>query len=183
MNNIKLIDTGQTFAQAHPILNTLTSPIIIISAIIIIIAYFIVNIPFKDKEIPSYIKSIAIPIMLVVLMAIIYLFILCFTLIGKNHYQPEYTYQGDVKIVNVSPMDEEGKREVTIKCDGTMRLLKLYENHIDNVKKGDNATLEIKHRKYSLDDEFFEKNSNKPKKHVNINKMHNLEDAEIIKNK
>lgn len=180
---MKLIDTGQSFAEAHPILNTLASPIIIISAIIIIIAFFAVSIPFKDKETPSYIKPIVIPVMLFVLIVATYLLVACFTLVGKNHYQPEYTYQGDIKIINVSPMDEEGKREVTIKCDGTMRLLKLYENHIDNVKKGDNATLEIKHRKYSLDNEFFEKNSNKPKKHVNINKMHDLEDAEIIKNK
>lgn len=79
-------------------------------------------------------------------------------------------------------MDEQGKREVTIKCDDTIRLLKLDDSKIDNVKKGDNATIEVKYNKNALDNSFFKKNSEKPKRRMDIKKMKDLTGAEIYKN-
>lgn len=58
---MKLIDTGQSFAETHPILDTLTSPMLFISAIIIVIIFiFIINL-FMKKEISNNHKIIIIP--------------------------------------------------------------------------------------------------------------------------
>ena len=103
-------------------------------------------------------------------------------LVYKNSYEPTYTYEGDAKITNISPVNEEGKREITIKCDDTMRILKLDDSDIDNVKKGDKATLEVKHNKKELTNKFFKKNFEEPKKYMNIKEMNNLRNAKIHKN-
>lgn len=178
---MKLIDTGQSFAEAHPILDTLTSPILFISAIIIIIIFIVIINLFMKKEISNNHKIIIIPMMLFVTLASIYLIIASFILPYKSSYEPTYTYHGDVKIINVSPMDEQGKREVTIKCDDTMRLLKLDDSDIDNVKKDNKATLEVKYNKKELTNKFFKNNFEKPKKHMNIKEMNNLRNAKIYK--
>lgn len=80
-------------------------------------------------------------------------------------------------------MNEEGKREITIKCDDTKRLLKLNNSDIDNVKKDDKVTLEIKYNKKELTNKFFKKDFEKPKKYMNIKEMNNLRNTKIYKNK
>ena len=179
---MNLVDTGQNFSEAHPILDTLTPPMLFISAIIIVIIFIVIINLFMKKEISNNHKIIIIPMMLFLTLASIYLIIASFILPYKSSYEPTYTYHGDVKIINVSPMDEQGKREITIKCDDTIRLLKLDDSKIDSVKKGDNASIEVKYNKNALDNSFFKKNSEKPKRRMNIKKMKDLTDAEIYKN-
>lgn len=183
---MKLIDTGQNFFEAHPILNVLTSPILMISTLIIVIIFLAIFYPLLNKEIPNKYKCaplgiLAVSVALFVILALTYLIIATLLLPFKSAYEPKYTYHGDAKIINVSPKGEQGKREITIKCDGTIRLLNLSDNNTDNVKKGDNATLEIEYDKNVLADRFFEKDSKKPKKYVNIKEMDNLSKAKILK--
>ena len=181
---MKLIDTGQSFAEAHPIADTLTSPMLMILAMIIVITFLVIFKLFEKKEIEisnSY-KPIIIPIMLFVLLTLIYLAMASLMLVYKNSYEPTYTYEGDAKITNISPVNEEGKREITIKCDNTMRVLKLNDSDIDNMKKGNKVTLEIKYNKKELTNKFFKKNFEEPKKYMNIKEMNNLRNAKIHKN-
>lgn len=180
---MKLIDTGQSFAEAHPIADALTSPMLMIPAIIIVIIFLVISRQFEKKEIEisNNYKPIIIPIMLFVLLTLIYLAMASLILVYKNSYEPTYTYKGYAEITNISPVNEEGKREITIKCDNTMRVLKLDDSDIDNMKKGDKATLEIKYNKKELTNKFFKNNFEKPKKNMNIKEMNNLRDAEIHK--
>lgn len=179
---MKLIDTGQSFAEAHPILGVLTSPILYCSAFIIFIGCLIVAIIMRNKEISNRYVPIYVLYLLFSVAISLYLIVAFLLLALKSTYDPKYTYHGDAKIINVSPMDEKGKRELTIKSDNTIRLLKLDDSKIDNVKKGDNASIKVKYKKNALDDSFFKKNSQKPKRHIDIKKMKDLSSAEIYKN-
>ena len=179
---MKLIDTGQSFAEAHPILGVLTSPILYCSAFVIVIVCLSVYSIMYNKEVPNKHVPIYVLYLLSLTTVSLYLVVASFLLTYRMSYEPTYTYHGDVNIVNVSPMDEKGKREVTIKCDDTTRLLKLDDSKIDNVKKGANASIEVKYNKNALDDSFFNKNSEKPKRRMDIKNMKDLTGAEIYKN-
>ena len=135
-----------------------------------------------NKEVPNKHVPIYVLYLLSLTTVSLYLVVASFLLTYRMSYEPTYTYHGDVNIVNVSPMDEKGKREVTIKCDDTTRLLKLDDSKIDNVKKGANASIEVKYNKNALDDSFFNKNSEKPKRRMDIKNMKDLTGAEIYKN-
>lgn len=179
---MKLIDTGQSFAEAHPIADTLTSPILYCSAFAILIVCLSIYSILYNKEIPNKHVPIYVLYLLFVTTILLYLIVASFLLMYRTSYEPTYTYEGDAKVTNVSPVNEEGKREITIKCDNTMRILKLDDSDIDNVKKGDKATLEVKHNKKELTNKFFKNNFEKPKKYMNIKEMNNLRNAKIHKN-
>lgn len=157
-----------------------------ISATIIVIIFLAIFYSLRNKEVPNKYKCellgiLGVSITLFVILALTYLIIATLLLPFRAGYEPKYTYHGDAKIINVSPKDEQGKREVTIKCDGTIRLLNLSDYNMDNVRKGDDATLEIEYDKNVLADRFFEKDSKKPKKYVSIKEMDNLSKAKILK--
>lgn len=179
---MKLIDTGQSFAEAHPILGVLTSPILYCLAFVIVIVCLSVYSIIYNKEASNKYAPIYVLYLIFLTTISLYLVVASFLLTYRMSYEPTYTYHGDIKIINVSPMDEQGKREVTIKCDDTIRLLKLDDSKIDNIKKGDNASIEVKYNKNALDNSFFKKNSEKPKRRIDIKKMKDLTDAEIYKN-
>lgn len=181
INNMKLIDTGQSFAEAHPILDILTSPILYCSVFIIAIGCLIIALMMRNKEVSNRYAPIYVLYLLFSIAILLYLLVALFLQQFKLSYDPKYTYHGDAKIINVSPKDEKGKREITIKCDNTMRILKLDDSDIDNVKKGDKATLEVKYNKKELTNKFFKNNFEKPKKHMNIKEMNNLRNAKIHK--
>lgn len=178
---MKLIDTGQSFSEAHPILGVLTSPILYFSAFVIAIGCLIIALMMRNKEVSNRYVPIYVLYLLFSITILLYLLVALFLQQFRLSYDPKYTYHGDAKIINVSPKDEKGKREITIKCDGTIRLLNLSDYNTDNVKKGDDVTLEIEYDKNVLADRFFEKDSKKPKKYVSIKEMDNLSKAKILK--
>lgn len=178
---MKLIDTGQKFSEVYPILDILTSPILYCSAFVIAIICLIVVFITFNKEVSNRYAPIYVSFLLFSIAILLYLIVATLLIPFKSAYEPKYTYHGDAEIINVSPKDEQGKREITIKCDGTIRLLNLSDKNTDNVKKGDNATLEIEYDKNVLADRFFEKDSKKPKKYVSIKEMDNLSKAKILK--
>lgn len=178
---MNLIDTSNTDVSLIQIIFTNPS---IIGMIVYFILLFIVLgfIAIRKIEINSVFESIMVGVTVFVIFIGIVTMPLGF--VGKS---PTYTYQGDAKVLQVDPKDEEGKQDITLKNGKDSRKISVYSNDKpENLQKGDNVSMRTTYEEKrtlfnTIGKPFYMNDDGEPRKHIKFKDMLFSEDVKITK--
>ena len=177
---MNLIDTSNTGVSL--IQKILTNP-----SIIGLIVYFILLsivlgfIAMRKIEINGVFESI----MMGVTVFVIFIGVVTMP-IGFAGKSPTYTYQGDAKVLQVDPEDEEGKQDITLKNGKDSRKISVYsKDEPKNLQKDDNVSVRTTYKQnsklFEIIKPFYMNDNGEPRKHIKFKDMIFSEDVKIIK--
>ena len=178
---MNLVDTSNT--DVSLIQNIFTDPSIIGMIVYFILLSIVLGfIKMRKIEINSVFNSIMIGVTVfvtfIVMVTILFGFI-------KN--SPKYTYQGDAKVLQVDPKDEDGKQDITLKNGKDLRKISVYSNDITkNIQKGDEVSVKTTYEeKFTVINKigkpFYMNDNDEPRKHIKFKDMIFSEDVKVIK--
>ena len=178
---MNLVDTSNTGVNLIQIIFTNPSIIgmIVYFGLLSIVLAFI---SIRQIEINSVFESIMVGVTVFVI------FIGVVTMpIGFAGKSPTYTYQGDAKVLQVDPKDEEGKQDITLKNGKDSRKISVYsKDKPENLQKDDKVsvrtTYEGKRTLFNkIGKPFYMNDNGEPRKHIKFKDMIFSEDVKIIK--
>lgn len=182
---MKLKGIGETFQEAHPIMNVLGSGWVAIP-IFLLGLLLVVPLCMTSKK-SKYIN---------LLLTASFIFIIAEVVVGysfimKNSYATPYIYEGKAKVQHVSPVDDDMKQKIILKNKDGERVLELPKTKIDGLEKNDEVTMQYTYHKSGIlevedTDErntYINQETHKPKKHVDFEDMTYLEDDIELKKK
>lgn len=178
---MNLVDTSNT--DVSLIQNIFTNPSIIGMIVYFILLSIVLGfITMRKIEINSVFNSIMIGVTVFVT------FIVMVTMpIGFAEKSPTYTYQGDAKVLQVDPKDEEGKQDITLKNEKDLRKISVYSNDITkNIQKDDNVSVKTTYEENhtvinKIVKPFYMNDNGEPRKHIKFKDMIFSEDVKVIK--
>lgn len=178
---MNLVDTSNTDVSLIQII--FTNPSIIgLIVYCILLAIVLGFISIRQIEIKGAFELIMIGVtMFVMVMGIVTM------PLGFSGKSPTYTYQGDAKVLQVDPKDEEGKQDVTLKNGKDLRKISVYSKDITkNIQKGDDVSVRTTYEQTrsifnKVGTPFYINNNDEPKKHIRFKDMIFSEDVKIIK--
>lgn len=177
---MNLIDTSNTGVSLIQII--FTNPSIIGMIVYFILLSIVLGfIAMRQIEINSVFESIMVGVTVFVI------FIGVVTMpIGFAGKSPTYTYQGDAKVLQVDPKDEEGKQDITLKNGKDSRKISVYsKDEPKNLQKDDNVSVRTTYKQnpklFEIIKPFYMNDNGEPRKHIKFKDMIFSEDVKIIK--
>lgn len=178
---MNLVDTSNT--DVSLIQNIFTNPSIIGMIVYFILLFIVLGfIAMRKIEINGVFNSIMIGVTV---------FVMCIGIatmpIGFAGKSPTYTYQGDAKVLQVDPKDEEGKQDITLKNGKDLRKISVYSNDKpENLQKDDNVSVRTTYEQTrslfnTIGTPFYMNDNGEPRKHIKFKDMLFSEDVEITK--
>lgn len=178
---MNLVDTNNTdMSMAHSII---TNPSII-GFIAYVTLLAIVGIVLSIKQIEINRKFGIMIGFMTLFVTFVVMVTMPFGFIKNN---PKYTYQGDAKVLNIEPKDEEGKQDITLKNGKDSRKISVYsKDKPENLQKDDKVsvrtTYEGKRTLFNkIGKPFYMNDNGEPRKHIKFKDMIFSEDVKIIK--
>ena len=146
---IILKDIGVSFADAHPIMNLWGNGWTIVIAIAFFAIAFIITtitsfeVPHNNKKM----KGLFIVNTTVAVLSFIVLITGIFSYLEIDSTPQHLTYEGQGKVINVSPIKKGGVQDVTYKYEGQVYQTTQPTKVVQNINKGDKVQLKchIKH--------------------------------------
>lgn len=162
-----LTHVGESFSQAHPIMNILGGWLGFFIWVLILIVW-----KFVFPKIKSYIR------VFLMLLFVLFTGLLVVSASMKVSYSPNNVYEGKAEVKSISPVDNSMKQTIVLKNKEGKRQLKLPKDKLKGIKKDDKV--KMLHEKYiDLPDAFgsiyIDPKTKKLNKHINFEEIPNLE--------
>lgn len=189
---MKLKGIGETFQEAHPIMNVFGDLKLVTPAVLLLIV--VACIVYKTSKDGKYI-NFACALIFIGVIAVIAISV---GALMKLTYIPTYIYEGEAKVQSVSPVDDDMNQKITLKNQDGARIIELSKKQIDGLEKNDKVTMtytykydgnfmdimgkEAKDTKDLKDTSIYKKTHN-PKRHINFEKIKDLDGNIELKKK
>lgn len=177
---MNLVDTSNTGVNLIQII--FTNPSIIgMIVYFVLLSIVLAFISIRQIEINSVFESIMVGVTVFVI------FIGVVTMpIGFAGKSPTYTYQGDAKVLQVDPEDEDGKQDIILKNGKDSRKISVYsKDKPKNLQKDDNVSVRTTYEQnpkiFEIGKPFYMNDNGEPRKHIKFKDMIFSEDVKVIK--
>lgn len=178
---MNLKSVGETFAEAHPIINVLSDTRFVFAVIVLMFICIVVQTSYRIERKNKFIDICLTITTNVIILITISLGICIF--IRATYFQ-DITYSGQAKVTSIGSINDDLEQTIELENDDGRRTLKIDKEDIEGIKKGNKINMSVTfHRDtpsvitpFYEDGYYINSKTKKPKKHLNFENITDLED-------